>query len=156
MSLLVTALLGLAHGARLDAADLITIGPVQASAQAVGTGEVPLAELRWGVFAPRDPWGTAVEFSCGPFIHTEYPQHQADCRLSLRLLQAAPNAGWQVLTAGDQTRLTGRDTSASVAAGSLNPGSAVLGLQATFIPRSNTPLCAGEYVTQVVGLVRGM
>jgi hypothetical protein len=140
----------------LPAADVITIGPAQATVRTLGSGDVPLPELQWLVFAPHDPFGTAVQFTGGPFVHSQCPQFSADCRLSLRLVQGAAPACWQVQVAAAQTHAAARDANAVVIAASQNPGSALLGLQATFVPRPGAPLCAGEYVTRVVGLVTGI
>jgi hypothetical protein len=104
--------------------------------------------------APRDIWGATIEFSSGPFLHSQHPQYAAECRLTLRVLQAHRAAEWTVVTAVDQTRGTARE-SATVVAASRDRGSAILGLQATFVPTPGEPLCAGEYVTRVVGLVSG-
>lgn len=143
-------------GADLLAADIISIGPQQATAHAVLPAEVELPELQWAVIAPRDPWGTAVTLTGGPFVHRQHPQYTADCRLHLRLLQANQTSGWSVAVGSDQTHLAGRDLSATVAAASQNPGSALLGLRATFVPQPQATLCAGEYVARVVGMVSGL
>ena len=113
-------------------------------------------ELRWVVHAPRDVWGTSVTFTSGPFIHTQHPQYRVDCRLHLRLLQAAGPSQWQVGAASDATNLLRNDPAAVVTASSTGHGAAMLGLRATFIPPPGDQVPAGDYVTQVVGLVTGI
>ena len=140
----------------LPAADVLTIGPIQSAAEGWGQSEIELPELRWMVLAPKDTWGTTVQFSCGPFVHAEHPLQQVDCRIHIRLLQDARAADWRIDLASDETAVAHRDLTATVSASSRDRGSALLGLRATFVPRPGIAAAAGEYVAQGVGLTTGI
>ena len=58
--------------------------------------------------------------------------------------------------ASDATNLLRNDPAAVVTASSTGHGAAMLGLRATFIPPPGDQVPAGDYVTQVVGLVTGI
>jgi hypothetical protein len=115
-----------------------------------------LPELQWLVLAPQDVWGTTVQLTGGPFVHSQRPEYRADCRMNVRMLRTAGRLPWHINTASDSTHVTHNDLAATVSASSLGNGAAILGLQATFVPPAGPRLPAGVYVTQVVGLVTGI
>jgi hypothetical protein len=114
------------------------------------------APVRWDIQNQALDDGCLVQWTAENFAHKTWPQYQADCELSLRLVQGSRNARWNVSAAADSSNIASGKGSATVSITSRRSGTAEVELSVNFRHPHVVSLTAGSYQTLVTGTISGL